>query len=109
MISFGHLLAVGGGILWGLSTPLMKANSYQLVNGTKSNFIANVLFVLKSLLLNWKFLASFGLNQLGSVLYTASLSYNPMTISVPISNSVNLAIIVMIGCYRENIKLNLRK
>ncbi len=57
----------------------------------------------------FQFLACFGLNQLGSVLYTASLSYNPITISVPISNSVNLAIIVLVGCYKEKITLNWRK
>lgn len=56
-----------------------------------------------------KFLACFGLNQLGSVFYTASLSYNPITISVPISNSVNLAIIVLLGCYKEKITLDWRK
>ncbi|KAH9399541.1 hypothetical protein TYRP_017954 [Tyrophagus putrescentiae] len=114
MLTFGHLLALGGGILWGISTPLMKGQSSHLVSWQRKSeeqqksFLLHALGVLTSLACSWKFLACFGLNQLGSVLYTASLSYNPITISVPISNSVNLAIIVLVGCYKEKITLNWR-
>lgn len=138
--SSGHLLALAGGILWGVSTPLMKGQSSQLVTwqqkSKEQSFFLHAFSVLGSLASSWKvsgcgffvvdsqvkcslltnfsfsllkFLACFGLNQLGSVFYTASLSYNPITISVPISNSVNLAIIVLLGCYKEKITLNWRK
>lgn len=52
----------------------------------------------------------FLVNQSGSLLYTISLSYNPISVAVPIANSVNLGVIVLLGClYEENVRLDLRK
>ena len=56
----GHLLALGGGILWGISTPLMKGQSSHLVSWQQKSeeqqksFLLHALGVLTSLACSWK-------------------------------------------------------
>ncbi len=39
----------------------------------------------------------FLVNQSGSLLYTISLSYNPITIAVPVTNALNFIFVLITG------------
>lgn len=54
--SFGYLLTMMSGILWGLSTPFMKQHSGHLAWNVRSsqNILSNVWPIIKMLSSNWK-------------------------------------------------------
>ncbi|CAG2122341.1 unnamed protein product [Medioppia subpectinata] len=91
------LLLVITGIVWGISTPLLKRYSQDIDDVHHSNPIIQFILQLKSMFTNWRYLLSFVFNQSGSVLYTISLSYNPITIAVPITNALNFIFVVISG------------
>ncbi|CAG2162018.1 unnamed protein product [Oppiella nova] len=62
-----------------------------------SNPVIQFILQLKAMFTNWKYMLSFLVNQSGSVLYTISLSYNPITIAVPITNALNFIFVVISG------------
>ncbi|KPM03943.1 transmembrane protein-like protein 2 [Sarcoptes scabiei] len=65
-----------------------------------------VRLILQILFTNPKFVICFLFNQLGSVFFNLSLAYNPLTTTVPISNTLNFAVIALFGCFYEGVSLN---
>ncbi|KAH9422298.1 hypothetical protein DERP_002595 [Dermatophagoides pteronyssinus] len=106
---FGYILTISSGILWGLSTPFMKQSfDWNDSISSSENILSSLWPIIKLLISNWKFIIFFLLNQLGSILYTCSLSYTPINLAVPLSNSINLILVFIFDSwfFKENIIIN---
>ena len=80
------MIAVG--LLWGCTNVFMKKGISFPEHDQTKNFFTNLLQDLKFLIINWKFILPFGINQLGSVLFTVLLGNNDFSLIVPISNAL---------------------
>ncbi|KAI7690282.1 Transmembrane protein 234 [Sarcoptes scabiei] len=106
----GYFFAIIGGFLWGITTSLMKrfSNPLNQIDWSRrsTQSFDTVRLILQILFTNPKFVICFLFNQLGSVFFNLSLAYNPLTTTVPISNTLNFAVIALFGCFYEGVSLN---
>ncbi|XP_072156424.1 transmembrane protein 234 homolog isoform X2 [Bemisia tabaci] len=99
MLTFIKLILVGS--IWGVTNPLIKIGSKGLDRVSKKSsrrtWILNTLLEFKFLLLNWKYMLPFLINQTGSVLYYFALQDSDLSLAVPIANSVTFISTALTG------------
>ncbi|XP_069478585.1 transmembrane protein 234 isoform X2 [Ambystoma mexicanum] len=83
------------GILWGATNPFLKAGSEGLEKIKKEKWLLQLLEEMKFLLLNYKCLLPFLMNQCGSLLYYFTLASADLSLAVPICNT--LASVITVG------------
>lgn len=79
------------GALWGCTNPFLKqsGSGQQLeIKHTGESFLARLGREVGQLILNWRFLLPFGLNQLGSVLFLSTLASAGISMAPPLCNSL---------------------
>jgi len=74
--------------LWGATNPLLKKGGKGINNVKKNNAFLQLLAELCFLVLNWKSLLPFLLNQCGSVIFYLTLATVDLSIAVPMTNSL---------------------
>jgi drug/metabolite transporter (DMT)-like permease len=74
--------------LWGSTNPLMKQGASGIDSIPKHNRFLQPLYELIFLLLNWRYMLPFTLNQCGSVLYYVTLASVDLSLAVPVANSL---------------------
>jgi uncharacterized membrane protein len=85
-------------VLWGCTNPLLKRGSKGLEDVTKTtNKLLNFILQLKWLIFNYKFTIPFLVNQCGSVLYFIVVGQSDISLAVPITNSLTLAVTSVVG------------
>lgn len=84
-------------ILWGVTNPLMKAGSKGVENAKLGSrywgWLAELLFLVRQ----WQYVASFLLNQSGSVLFYWTVSRSDVSLVVPVTNSLTLVVTTVAG------------
>jgi drug/metabolite transporter (DMT)-like permease len=76
------------GVIWGITNPWLEKGS----EGQKSDDLDLSMKSLIKLILNYKFLVPFGLNQLGSVLYYILLGNTNFSVAPMIANSISFVV-----------------
>ncbi|CAG9810896.1 unnamed protein product [Chironomus riparius] len=98
-------------VLWGVTNVLLKRNSKGIKDIKIENSKVNqILAELKYLATNWKYFTTFGVNQLGSVLYFYALNQKLSSLSVAVifTNSLTMLITSVTSIVLENHKISLR-
>ena len=85
------------GLVWGATNPFIKRNSAGIKDVAHPNRVVKFLLELKFLALNWKYMVPFTINQLGAVLYYATIGKADITLAVPITNSLALIFTALFG------------
>ena len=84
-------------LLWGVTNPLMKAGSRGVENAKRGSqywgWIAELFFLARQ----WRYVASFLLNQAGSVLFYWTVSQSDVSLVVPVTNSLTLVVTTVAG------------
>jgi drug/metabolite transporter (DMT)-like permease len=81
-------------LCWGITDPLLKhfgAEKKHEEQGSEIKsfgFFANLICDTVTLIRNWKYLLTFGVNQFGSVLFVWTLSQSEVSLAIPITNSL---------------------
>ncbi|KAK2155887.1 hypothetical protein LSH36_228g03039 [Paralvinella palmiformis] len=75
-------------ILWGGTNPLLKKGGQGIERIEAENLLKRFVLELKFLVLNWKYILPFLLNQCGSVVFYLTLSSADLSLAVPITNSL---------------------
>lgn len=83
--------------LWGSTNPLIKKGSAGIENIKRSNAVWQFLAELKFLVLNWKYIIPFLINQSGSLVYYLTLASADLSLAVPITNSLTFLFTTMVG------------
>uniref|UniRef100_A0A0N5BFT5 Transmembrane protein 144 n=1 Tax=Strongyloides papillosus TaxID=174720 RepID=A0A0N5BFT5_STREA len=98
--------------IWGTSNPFIRkgalhetSNNIRLSSKEGSNIIISYTYDILNFILNWRFALPFFINQLGSVLYNVLLTSMPVTIVVPVVNSLTFFWTALIGGYVDGVKL----
>ena len=78
------------GLLWGSTNPLIKRGSVT-VEAKRGDNQQSFLGEWRALLTTPSFLLPQLLNQVGSVLFAASLAYSDISVAVPTANATSLA------------------
>jgi len=98
MDPFSVFLLILVSILWGFTNPLMKKGSEGIEKCTdSSSWVKSFLNELSFLLVNWKYLSAFLLNQLGSMLYYYSLGQSALSIAGPLTNTLTFVFTYISG------------
>ncbi|XP_029427633.1 transmembrane protein 234 [Rhinatrema bivittatum] len=84
-------------VLWGGTNPFLKAGAEGLESVRRGSGALQLLAEMKFLLLNYKCMLPFLLNQCGSLIYYITLASTDLTLAVPFCNSLTLLITVAIG------------
>ncbi|MES1915330.1 MAG: hypothetical protein MHM6MM_007299 [Cercozoa sp. M6MM] len=98
------------GLLWGATNPFInsanakkdkkegKSTSKQRQKDAENRSkIAQIAAEIFAVFRNWRFLLPFGLNQLGSVSYTASLQSAPVSLALPVCNALALLFTALVS------------
>jgi len=85
---FSAICLLGVGALWGITNPFIKKGSKGMDKladtGSKvKNFLLEIKFIFKRL----DYWIPFAINQLGSVLYVATIQKTQLSLGVPIANA----------------------
>ncbi|XP_064607194.1 transmembrane protein 234 homolog [Liolophura sinensis] len=83
--------------LWGATNPLIKLGSQGIEKIKENNAVKQFLCEFKFLLLNWKYVIPFLVNQCGSVVYYYTLASAEMSLTVPIANSLAFVFTTLVG------------
>lgn len=89
MVEFGDsvwLVVVSA--LWGCTNPLLKCGGRGIEELQEKNVLLRILLQLKFLLLNWKYMIPFLLNQSGSLVFYLTLATVDLSLAVPVTNSL---------------------
>lgn len=84
-------------LLWGVTNPLMKAGSKGVENVKRGSRYWGWLAELFFLARQWRYVASFLLNQTGSVLFYWTVSRSDVSLVVPVTNSLTLVVTTVAG------------
>ena len=84
-------------LLWGVTNPLMKAGSKGVENAKLGSRYWGCLAELLFLVRQWQYVASFLLNQSGSVLFYWTVSRSDVSLVVPVTNSLTLVVTTVAG------------
>ncbi|KFM66541.1 Transmembrane protein 234-like protein, partial [Stegodyphus mimosarum] len=83
--------------IWGLSTPLLRHGSAGIENVSADNLLSQWLAELKFLILNWKYIFPFLINQSGSAVYALALGSADLSLAVPLTNSLTFIFVSISG------------
>lgn len=86
-------------LLWGITNPLLKANSSGIENIRKDNCFSQFFAQLAFLVSRWQYLSAFLANQSGSLLFYLTLVSADLSLAVPIANSLTLVFTAISGCF----------
>ncbi|XP_026283526.1 transmembrane protein 234 homolog [Frankliniella occidentalis] len=87
------------GFLWGGTNPFLKKGATGMDKVEGNNIIARLWKEVYLLLLNWKYMIPFLLNQSGSVVYFLTLQNTEMSVAVPIANSLTFVFTAISGWF----------
>lgn len=81
-------------LLWGTTNALMKkgAEGIERCSTPSTSWIRNLWEEIKFLVKNWKYLLSYGVNQLGSLIYYYALGYCDLSIAGPLTNTMTFVV-----------------
>jgi len=85
------ILLVFVAVLWGITNGLMKKYVKGIEKVEEQNFLKNLLNEFLFIVYNWKYLLSFGANQMGSLLYYHALGQYDLSLASPLTNAMTLA------------------
>ncbi len=98
----GYVGLIVTSMLWGVTDPLMrKFSSYPSYD--------NLLVKLLPFLANFKYTLTFLLNQLGTITFLWSLQKNPLSLAVPVTNSLKFLFTLITGQLLGEAKISLRE
>lgn len=80
--------------LWGTTNALMKkgVEGIEKCSVPSSSWYRNLWEEIKFLVTNWRYLSSYGVNQLGSLIYYYSLGYCDLAIAGPLTNTLTFVV-----------------
>ncbi|XP_070507827.1 transmembrane protein 234 homolog [Chironomus tepperi] len=104
-----HLYVITA-ILWGITNVLLKKNSKGIKDiKIENSRVKQILAELKYLATNWKYFTTFGVNQLGSILYFYALNQkSSLSVAVILTNSLTMLITSITSIILEKHKISLR-
>lgn len=81
-------------ILWGTTNALMKTGveGIEKCSEVNSSWFRNLWRELKFLVTNWRYVSSYGVNQLGSLIYYYALGYCDLSIAGPLTNTMTFVV-----------------
>ena len=74
--------------LWGGTNPLLKKAGKGVEKIKRSTALSQFLAELNFLIFNWRYMASFLLNQSGSLIFYITLASADISLAVPLTNSL---------------------
>jgi len=83
--------------LWGCTNPFMKQGGAGIDQVPKHNRLVQPFYELAFLILNWRYMLPFALNQCGSVLYYVTLTSVDLSLAVPVANSLTFIFTALAG------------
>lgn len=83
--------------LWGATNPFLKKGSVGIQHVHHSSRVLRFLLEMKFLVLNWRYMLPFTINQLGAVLYYTTIGRAEITLAVPITNSLTFLFTTLFG------------
>ncbi|CEF64689.1 Transmembrane protein 234 [Strongyloides ratti] len=102
--------------IWGTSNPFIRkgalhrrCNSIKLSREEERNVFLRYAVDGINFILNWRFSLPFMINQLGSILYNILLTSMPVTIVVPVVNSLTFFWTAFVGGYVDGTKLTYKQ
>lgn len=84
-------------LLWGATNPFLKRGSAGIEDVKHQNRLLGFLLEMKFLVLNWRYMLPFTVNQLGAVLYYTTIGKADITLAVPITNSLTFIFTTLFG------------
>ena len=90
---------LGVALVWGISNVFLKqgVTNAEPKNLENCSTLLKPLYELWYLVKNWRFMVPFAVNQLGSVAFYYLLSQLPLTLVVPVVNSLTLLVTALYG------------
>ena len=85
------------GLLWGATNPLLKRGSRGIEEVKSQNRAWQFVMEMKFLILNWRYMLPFTINQLGAVVYYVTISTADITLAVPLTNSLTFLFTTLFG------------
>ncbi|XP_071438614.1 transmembrane protein 234 homolog [Hetaerina americana] len=83
--------------LWGATNPLIKKGSVGVERVNQGSAVLQFMHEIKFLVLNWKYVIPFLINQGGSVLYFSTLKYTDISLAVPLTNALTFLFTWIVG------------
>ena len=83
--------------LWGGTNPFLKKGGAGIERVKKNNIFAQFFAEIWFLILNWKYMIPFILNQSGSLVFYLTLSSADLSIAVPLTNSLTFIFTFLMG------------
>ena len=80
------ILIILAAFFWGVTNPFLKNGAVGLENEK------SVFGKFRRLVLNWRFVVPFGVNQFGSLLYYYAMGQYPISVAVTVVNALTLII-----------------
>ncbi|XP_051892651.1 transmembrane protein 234 isoform X2 [Pristis pectinata] len=84
-------------LLWGATNPFLKKGTEGIEKVKSGNFVTQLFAEMKFLILNYKYLIPFLLNQSGSLLYYFTLASTDLSLAVLLSNSLTFLFTLLTG------------
>ncbi|XP_030075525.1 transmembrane protein 234 [Microcaecilia unicolor] len=98
MVTAGELAAmVLVAVLWGGTNPFLKTGTEGLETIKERSGVLQLLAEMKFLILNYKYMLPFLLNQCGSLIFYITLASSDLSLAVPLCNSVALLVTLATG------------
>lgn len=81
-------------ILWGTTNALMKkgVEGIEKCEVANASWLRNIWEEIKFLVTNWRYVGSYGINQLGSLIYYYTLGYCDLAIAGPLTNTMTFVV-----------------
>jgi len=84
-------------LIWGITNPFIKKGTEGVEKVQAPGFIQRITKEVLFFICNWKYTLPWILNQSGSILYYWTLSTSKLSLVVPVTNALTLAITVVAG------------
>ncbi|XP_033634636.1 transmembrane protein 234-like [Asterias rubens] len=84
-------------LLWGSTNPLMRKGGKGIEDVKRESKLAQFFAEVKFLLLNWKYILPFLVNQSGSVLFYITLASAELSVAVPLTNALTFLFTTLMG------------
>ncbi|XP_044735129.1 transmembrane protein 234 homolog [Chrysoperla carnea] len=84
-------------VLWGCTNPFIKSGTVGIEKIKGKTKFSQILLELKFLFTNWKYIIPFLINQSGSLAYIFALQIAPMSLVVPVTNSLTFVFTDLTG------------
>ncbi|XP_043483773.1 transmembrane protein 234 homolog [Leptopilina heterotoma] len=91
------MLLVVVALFWGTTNPFMKKGAVGIERIKASSRFKQLLQETLFLFTNFKYLAPFVINQIGSVVYYFTLQTTDLSLAIPVSNSLTFLITALTG------------